>query len=304
MPGVYPHWTTYVAGVVSLLQRRGAHVPGCDLVIASDVPVGGGLSSSAALEVACALALARLANVSLEGRELADLCRAAEHEFAGVPCGIMDQYASVLAQPGCALWLDCRARTWEYVPLPLGEHVVLIVNSGVHHELATSAYARRQAECRAAVERLHTHDPAVESLRDVTPMLLADAAATLPETLLRRARHVVTENARTCAAVAALRGGDLPAFGRRLDESHVSLRDDYAVSCRELDLLVEIVRAVPGALGARLTGGGFGGCIVAIAERASIATIEARLRSAYDATGRGPATLLLSRPGSCAGIDR
>ncbi len=301
-PADYPHWTAYVASVATLLTRSGARVPGCDLLITSDVPVGSGLSSSAALEVACALAFARLAEVDLDGRELADLCRAAEHEFAGVPCGIMDQYISVLAQPGCALWLDCRARTWEHVPLPLGEYVVLIVNSGVHHELATSEYARRQADCRAAVERLRTRCPAATALRDVTPALLADTATALPNALLRRARHVVTENGRTCAAVEALRRGDLPAFGRYLDESHVSLRDDYEVSCRDLDLLVEIVRGVPGVLGARLTGGGFGGCLVAIAARDSVPRIEARVRSAYDGAGYGPATLLLSEPGAGAAL--
>ena len=296
-------WTSYVAGVAALLRRRGARLSGANLLIRSDVPVGGGLSSSAALEVGSALALATLAGAALAPRELADLCRAAEHEFAGVPCGIMDQYVSVLAQADCAFLLDCRARTWEHIPLRLDEHVVLIVNSGVRHRLAAGEYALRQAQCRQAVAYFQQKDPAVHALRDLNLPTVKTHSAALEPKVAARARHVVSENGRTLAAAVALRQGDLAEFGRLMYASHVSLRDDYDVSCRELDLLVELVSSVPGVLGARMTGGGFGGCIVTIAQRESVPRIEAVLHESYDAAGLGPARLVLSRPGAGASIE-
>ena len=290
-------WTSYVAGVAALLRQRGARIGGFDMLVQSDVPIGGGLSSSAALEVATALALSALANVTLPEVELADLCRAAEHQFAGVPCGIMDQYVSVLAQAECALLLDCRTRTWEHIPLVLGEHVLLVVNSGVRHKLAAGEYALRQQQCRQAVEYFHRTNPAVRALRDVASATVQRNAAELDPVIAARVRHVTSENDRTLAAAQALRHGNLAELGRLMSASHVSLRDDYAVSCRELDALVEIVGGVPGVLGARLTGGGFGGCIVALTHRASLGPIEAAVRENYDAQGDGPARLLLSRPG-------
>jgi galactokinase len=290
-------WTSYIAGVSALLRQRGARIDGFDLLVQSDVPVGGGLSSSAALEVATALALSALANLTLPEAELADLCRAAEHEFAGVPCGIMDQYVSVLAQAECALLLDCRTRTWEHIPLALGEHVLLVVNSGVRHELATGEYALRQQQCRQAVEYFQRSNPATRALRDVAPESLQREAPQLDPVIAARARHVISENARTLAAAQALRHGDLAELGQLMSASHGSLRDDYAVSCRQLDALVEIVGRVPGVLGARLTGGGFGGCIVVLAHRTALGSIEAAVRENYDAKGDGPARLLLSRPG-------
>jgi galactokinase len=296
---LFPPWTSYVAGVAALLRRRGTAPPGADVLIQSDVPVGGGLSSSAALEVATGLALTGLAGLSLAAVELADLCRAAEHEFASVPCGIMDQYVSVLAQADRALLLDCRQRTWEHIPLRLGESVVLVVNSGVRHELAASEYARRQEQCRQAVEFFRRLDPTVRALRDVPEELIRQHAPEMEAKGAARARHVVTENARTLAAAEALRRGDLPEFGRLMTASHVSLRDDYEVSCPELDQLVEIVSGVCGVLGARMTGGGFGGCIVAIAPRASVPQIEAAVRAWY----AGPASILLTHPGAGAALN-
>lgn len=290
-------WTSYIAGVAALLRQRGARIGGFDLLIQSDVPIGGGLASSAALEVATALALSALANVTFPEVELADLCRAAEHQFASVPCGIMDQYVSVLARAECALLLDCRTRTWEHIPLTLGEHTLLVVNSGVRHKLAAGEYALRQQQCRQAVEYLQHGNPAIRALRDVAPQTLQQDATEMGALIAARARHVITENGRTLAAARALRHGDLAELGRLMSASHVSLRDDYAVSCRELDALVEIVGGVPGVLGARLTGGGFGGCIVALAHRAVLGPIEAAIRENYDAKGDGPARLLLSRPG-------
>ena len=298
-----PEWARYVAGVAILLQRAGASLRGCDLLVQSDVPVGGGLSSSAALEVAVALALAQITGREFRTTDLADLCRAAEHEFAGVPCGLMDQYVCLLAQAERALLLDCRARTWEHVPLPLRDHVVLIVNSGVRHNLVAGEYAARQVECRRAVAYFHGLNPAVRALRDVNVETVEAHAGRLDSKAAARALHVTTENKRTLAAVAALRKGDLEEFGRLLCASHISLRDGYEVSCRELDLLVALLGAVPGVLGARLTGGGFGGCIVALAQRGSLRDVETIVREKYDGAGYGPARVLYGRPGSGATLE-
>jgi galactokinase len=297
-----PDWTAYVAGVADKLTTADGRRPGYDLLIASDVPVGGGLSSSAALEVATAQAVSHLAGQPLAGRALADLCRAVEHEYACVPCGIMDQYVSVLAQAEHAFLLDCRARTWEHIPLALGEHVMLIINSGVRHKLAAGEYAQRQQQCQEAVACFRRLDARVTALRDVTPDQVAAHAAQLGPIVAARARHVTTENQRTVAAGSALRHGDLPTLGRLMNGSHESLRDDYQVSCRELDLLVEIARSVPGVLGARMTGGGFGGCIVALVPRAAVPIIEAAVRTRYDAAGYGPAHALLSQAGPGAAL--
>ncbi len=298
-----PHWTAYVAGVAALLRARAPRFGGADVLVTSTVPVGSGLSSSAALEVSTAAALAALADVTLAPTELADLARRAEHEYAGVPCGIMDQYISVLGQAGAALLLDCRSRTWEHVPLALPGHTVVIVNSGVRHKLASGEYAARQQQCQAAVAHFRRLRPEVRALRDVTPAEVAAEAARLDATVAARARHVVTENERTQAAAAALRRGNLTEFGRLMCASHASLRDDYQVSCRELDLLVEIIGAVSGVRGVRMTGGGFGGCVVALAETDSVSHIEAALRERYEAAGNGPAALILSRPGAGAAVE-
>jgi len=298
-----PHWTAYVAGVAALLRARAPHFAGADLLITSTVPVGSGLSSSAALEVATAAALAALGDLALPPTALADLARRAEHEYAGVPCGIMDQYISVLGRPGAALLLDCRGRTWEHVPLALPGHTFVIVNSGVRHKLASGEYAARQQQCQTAVAHFRRLRPEVRALRDVTPGEVAAEVARLDATVAARARHVVTENERTLAAAGALRRGDLAEFGRLMRASHVSLRDDYQVSCRELDLLVEIIGAVSGVRGVRMTGGGFGGCVVALAETDCVPRIEAALREQYDAAGNGPAQLILSRPGAGAAVE-
>jgi galactokinase len=296
-PADRPDWTSYIAGVAVLLEQRGVRLGGCDLLVHGDVPVGGGLSSSAALEVATGLALTALTGAMLEPVELADLCRTAEHQFARVPCGIMDQYVSVLAQAECAFLLDCRTRVWEHIPLMLGEHVVLVVDSGVRHKLAAGEYAVRQRQCHEAVDYFRRLNPQVRALRDVDLETVEAHASRMPAEVAARARHVVSENQRTQAAAQALRSGDLTQFGRLMNASHASLRDDYQVSCAELDLLVEIVGKLPGVLGARMTGGGFGGCVVALAGHDGVPQIETALRREYDARGYGPAHLILSRPG-------
>ncbi len=298
-----PEWTAYVAGAATLLRRRGARLGGFELLIGSDVPVGGGLSSSAALTVATAKALVMLSGEAIDSEELADLCRQTEHEFAGVPCGIMDPLVSLVAREGTALLLDCRSRAYEHVPLHLEEHTVAILDSGVRHALAAGEYARRQAECRAAVEYFQRLDTGVRSLRDVTIETVRRHASQMPPLAAARALHVVSENARVHAVAAALRNGDVAGVGDLLAASHRSLRDDYEVSCRELDALVEIARGVPGVAGARMTGGGFGGCVMAIIRREAMPALSEWVDRLYTQRGIGRARVFSSRPGAGASIE-
>lgn len=303
-PGdVLPHWTSYVAGVAALLRRRGLDLAGAELFVRSTVPPGGGLSSSAALEVATALTLIRLAGATLSDAELIDLCRQAEHEFAGVPCGLMDQSVCVGARERTAFLLDCRTRQHEHIPCELGGHTLLVIDSGVRHELAAGEYARRLEQCRQAVARLRESAPAIRSLRDATTELVARESERLGPLLAARARHVVSENERTLAAAAALRAGRLPDLGRLMNASHRSLRDDYEVSCAELDALVGIVTKVDGVLGARLTGGGFGGCVIALARKQSTPAVAQALRERYDPARVQPARLLQTSPGRGASVE-
>ena len=298
-----PHWTAYIAGVAALLRERGAEINGFDMLIMSDVPVGGGLSSSAALEVAVARALARAADHTIDDRELADLCRRAEHDYAGVPCGIMDQYISVFARADTALLLDCRSRQFEHVPLPFNDHAIVVIDSRVRHELADGEYERRQNQCRDAVRFFQTLDPKVRSLRDVTTAAVRSRAPQMASLAAARALHVTTENQRVLDSVDALRKADIAALGPLLAESHRSLRDDYQVSCPQLDELVEICADVPGVVGARMTGGGFGGCVVAIVSRAAIADLTARIEADYTGPDEKKAIVIATRAGRGASIE-
>lgn len=271
------HWSNYPAGVIEGYRRRGFTPPGFDAVISATLPAGGGLSSSAALEVATATAVEALCGRSLPTDEKALLCQAAEHEFARVPCGIMDQFAVCHGRRGHALLLDCRSR--RILPVPLGDALrVLVFDSGVKHALADGEYAKRRAECASVAELL-----GVGSLRDVGPADLDRAAGSMPATALSRARHVVGEIARVPAFVTALERGDLASAGRLMEESHRSLSADYAVSCAELDAIVELSRGVPGVVGCRMTGGGFGGCAVALVDAGRAEAAGAALHEAYRA---------------------
>ncbi|MEO8484037.1 MAG: galactokinase [Acidobacteriota bacterium] len=275
VPRGLPRWTNYLRGVIAGFQRRGMRLSGLQIAIESDVPVGGGLSSSAALEVATATMLQALTGHPLSPAETIALCRQAEHEYAGVPCGVMDQTAVVLAREGHALLLDCRSLDVAHVPFIDPDVCLLIVNTSVRHSLASGEYARRRAECAAAAAQL-----GVTTLRDASAADVADQP---------RARHVVSENARTLAAVEALRMSDWPRLGRLMYESHLSLRDDFEVSCAELDAVVEIARDIgePGGVwGCRMTGGGFGGCAVCLVRSTEAAAISDRIAGHYrSATG-------------------
>ncbi len=282
-----PHFSSYVAGVAEGLMRRGARLGGFELLIDSEIPVGGGLSSSAALTVSTAKALAMLCGEPLGSEELIDLCRAAEHEAAGVPCGLMDPTVVLLARAGHALLLDCRTREIEHVPFDPPGHALLVVDSGVRHELASGAYATRQQQCVAAVAYFRRRSPEVRALRDVTVQMVRSHATEMDPVLAARAHHVVSENQRVMDAVAALRRQDWVAFGALLDASHRSQRDDYETSCPEVDRIVAFLRRQDGVLGARMTGGGFGGCVIALvaAERAQT-VMEAVRQTLRDPAGR------------------
>ena len=281
-------WRDYPAGVVAMLREHGVPLTGADLLVKSDVPAGAGLSSSAALEVSVATALLDLAGSSLPPSVVARLCQRAENEIVGAHCGIMDQYVACHAQAGTALMLDCRAVEHRLIPLP-DDIAIVACNSMVRHSIAAGEYNRRRQECAAAVAALATQHPHVTSLRDVTPALLEESRARLDDVLYRRARHVVTENARVEHLASALAGRHLPALAPLMAESHRSMRDDYEISCPEVDLLVEIAHEIDGVCGARLTGGGFGGCTVNLVQAAAVGGFVEQLSSQYRArTGIRP----------------
>ncbi len=267
--------------VARALAARGVRCGGADLLVHSDLPVGAGLSSSAALHVALAVALLHLAGTSLPPAELAALGQQVEQDLSGVRCGIMDPFASAAGRAGHALLLDCRTRAAEPVALPAAA-AVLVLDTGVRRTLAGSDYNARRAACETALAALARRDPRVRALRDADVPALARVREELDAVTFRRALHVLEELPRPAALAAALRAGDLVAAGHLLDESHASLRDLYEVSCPELDILVDVARARAGVYGARLTGAGFGGCAVALADARRAAheahEIEARYR--------------------------
>lgn len=287
--GDTPSWARYVWATWLQLTQADAAPPvrGFSAAIVGDVPLGGGLSSSAALEVATAMFARALGGATLEPMALARLCQRAEQAGASVRVGIMDQAASCLGKPQHAILLDCRSLEFEYLTAELPELAWVVFDTRVPHSLAASEYNVRRAQCEAAVARLapaleaETPGRRVTTLRDVTLADLTAHGDLLDATLLRRARHVVTEDERTLRAAEALRAGDAAALGHLLDASHRSLRDDFDVSCPELDAAVEIARATPGTLGARMMGGGFGGSTLALVRRDALDPLAARLAAEY-----------------------
>jgi len=275
------HWSDYPVGVAVMLERAGNHLRGAKLHIRGEVPLGSGLSSSAAIEVATACALVANSGIRIDRRDLALLCQKAENEFVGARVGIMDQFVSLFGQAEKALMLDCRSLDFELLPLP--DNVRLIIcNTMVKHELASNAYNERRAQCEAGVKHLAKFVPNVVALRDVTLEQLERFGRDLPEVVYRRCRHVITENARVLSAAQALKQGDLKDFGKLMAESHQSLRDDYEVSSEELDLMVELARTVDGVYGARMTGGGFGGSTVNLVAREHVETFRERVAEGYE----------------------
>ena len=270
-------WTDYVAGVAASLIKAGVPVEGCDIWIESEVPLGAGVSSSAALEVAIARALIGLAGVDADGITLARWAQAAENDFVGMPCGIMDQFASANGIAAHALLLDCRTLQSEALALPSG-YSFLVVNSMLSHAHASGDYRRRREECELAARTLQ-----VKELCDVAADRLQSLPASLPEGPARRVRHVVSEIARVRACVEYLRAGDIAALGRPINASHASLRDDMEVSIAAVDAHVEMAQSAPGVMGARMMGGGFGGCVLALVQNAAADSVREELVARYGA---------------------
>lgn len=274
-------WMKYVHAVCEASQEAGISAGGADLWIGGDLPAGAGLASSAALEVGVALVLQTLAGRSLPPEVTARLCRRAENEFVGAPCGLMDQLCCVAACSERGLLLDCRAERYEHVPLPweagaTSAATLLVIDSGVRHSIAGSGYGDRRSECEEVLRLAQQVRPGVTSLRDLDDADLAWLEDELPSMLLRRVRHVITENARVLAVVSALRAGDLSSIGKHMNASHDSLRDDYDVSCPEMELIIRAAWNAPGVLGARMTGGGFGGCAIALVDASCVAGLVDR----------------------------
>lgn len=293
-------WLDYVEGTAQALRARGRRLSGAELVIWSDVPVGAGLSSSAALEVAVGLALVSLAGSGAADRvELALAGQAAEHEYVGTLCGIMDQYAAALSQRDSALLIDCRSLEARAIPVELGHASLLVCDTRVKHQLADSAYNQRRAECAEGVARLRQVFPNVRSLRDVRLEQLERTP--LPDVLARRCRHVVSENARTLAAAEALSEGRVADMGALMSQSHESLRVDYEVTCAELDEAVTAALSEPGVYGSRMTGGGFGGCTITLLASDAVPRVRQAIERRFAERFGTTPVFFTSRP--CAGAE-
>jgi galactokinase len=277
-----PKWANYSRGVVAEMLAAGIPLPGMDALIVNTLPVGGGLSSSAAIEVGTAQALLALAGLTMDPSRVALLCQKAEHEYAGVPVGIMDQTAVASGKPGHAMLLDCRDLSKQFVPLDSEELRVVIINSMVKHELTGGEYAQRRRQCEEGVRFFQKDNPSIKALRDVTLPMIEAAAGKLGELVWRRCRHVVTENARTTLFATKLEQKRYEEAGELMRQSHASLRDDYEVSIAELDFLSDEASKVKGVYGARMTGGGFGGCVVALAQPRSVEPLMQHVSQAYE----------------------
>jgi galactokinase len=291
-PSARRHWSDYVRGVAVMLERNGHRLRGANILISSELPIGSGLSSSAAIQVGTGYGMLDTAGIDIEKKELAKLCQLAESEFVGMRCGIMDQFISCFGRKGEALMLDCRSLDYRLFRIPDGIRLV-ICNTMVKHELASGEYNLRRADCERGVrhfaERMPQRMPRIASLRDVAPEDLEAHGDSLPDLIYRRCRHVISEIARVRSAAAALEGGDLEKFGRLMGESHLSLRDDYEVSCSELDLMVELSKKAEGVYGSRLTGGGFGGCTINLVRSENVDEFKREVAGAYErATGCAP----------------
>mmetsp|Transcript_86148 Transcript_86148/g.243344 ORF Transcript_86148/g.243344 Transcript_86148/m.243344 type:complete len:307 (-) Transcript_86148:102-1022(-) len=299
-----PFWTNYVKGVVK--QYAGDLPAGkkfvFQAVFASDVPLGAGLSSSAALEVATATLLEMISGVVPPNPATKALrCQKAEHEFCDMPCGIMDQFISAMGQDGHVLKIDCRSQVGSPVPMNANEVVVLIANSKVKHELSGSEYPDRVAQCKAATEVLAESFPEVKELRDATMEMLESVKEGLDEVAYRRAMHVISENTRVEGAEVALKAGQFEELGKLMVASHNSLRDDFEVSTPELDTLVELAVGFEGVMGSRMTGGGFGGCTVTVVKKAQADALAAHIKKGYKEATGVECDIFVTRPGPGAG---
>ncbi len=274
-------WQNYVLGVVHELCQLGATIKGFDAEFCGDVPIGGGMSSSAALECSFAFALNHVFELGLEKSQLIKASQMAEHHFAGVKCGIMDQFASMMGKKDHCLLLDCRTLDFQYFPLELGKYQLLLLDTNVSHSLASSEYNIRRAECEEGVALLSKEVQGITHLRDVSFEQLIAQKEKLPANIYQRCHHVVSENLRVNIATKALLANDLPQLGRLMYQSHRSLQNDYEVSCKELDFLVKLTNDKNYVLGSRMMGGGFGGCTISIIEKSRVAEFVELASKAY-----------------------
>ncbi|MGN0864812.1 MAG: galactokinase [Akkermansia sp.] len=295
-----PFWSNYVRGVITMLERRGIKVPAVDLLIDSNVPRGGGLSSSAAFEVSVCTALSALCGADVSPTDRALIGQATEHEFVNVPCGIMDQFISANGRRDHALMLDCKDLSYKLIPMSDPAVSVLVIDSAVKHSLADGGYAARRKNCEDACAILGVH-----SLREASLEQLEAKKAELGDLCYRRARHVIGENLRVAAFAEAVQKGDWNAAGVAMRGSHASLRDDFEVSCAEVDTLVSLADTIPAAAsvyGARMTGGGFGGCIVALVKSADVQTVAEQMIEGYRNALGIETDYLITRPGEGARV--
>lgn len=275
-------WPNYILGVVNQLQQQGFKLGGFNLLIDGNVPIGAGLSSSAAVECATVFALNELFSLGLGKREMVELAQKAEHTFAGVLCGIMDQFASMFGKKDHVIRLDCLSLAFEYVPFLLPGIKIVLLNTNVKHNLASSEYNTRRQQCEQGVAMIREHFPDVSSLRDVSvPMLDQYVAPTAP-LIYRRCKYVVEENHRLLEACKDLEKGDVNALGRKMFRTHEGLRHEYEVSCKELDFLVDFVSTEPGVAGARMMGGGFGGCTINLVREEAIGSLIEKASRVYE----------------------
>jgi galactokinase len=275
------HWATYLMGVCTLLQQAGYPLDNFDLVLGGDIPTGAGVSSSAALSVAIGMGISEVFSFHIPKKNLALYAQKAEHLYAGVNCGIMDPYSSAFGVQNHALLLDCRSVTHQEIPVHLGEYSLLLVNSKVSHSLANSAYNQRRAACEESVVILQKSFPEIHTLRDLAESDLPKIKQLLPEVLFPKAKHVISECARVQQAAEALQSGNLLKMGKLLQASHESLRDDFEVSCSELDFLELQAKSTAGVLGARMMGGGFGGCLLTLLKTNEISNFKTTLQERY-----------------------
>ena len=274
-------WANYLLGVVKQFVKDGKLVPGFDCVFGGDVPLGAGMSSSAALECGLAFALNSIFNFGYSTIELVKIAQTAEHEYAGVNCGIMDQFAVMHGKKNQVIKLDCESLEYEYFPLDMSNHMLVLVNTGVKHSLASSEYNIRRQECETGVSVLRKYQPGIKSLRDVPLELIQRYKHELPEIVFKRCSYVVEENIRLQSACDSLQENDLKGFGQQMYGSHFGLKDKYEVSCPELDQLVEIAQTFEGVLGARMMGGGFGGCTINLIEKDKVEQFGNIIKSHY-----------------------
>jgi len=290
-------WSDYVRGVALMIQRFAVPLTGADIAIHSDIPSGAGLSSSAALEVSLTSALLSTSGRSLELLEIARLCQRAENEFVGARVGIMDQFASCFGCTGHAILLDCRTLEYQRLPLPAGYEMV-ICNTMVKHAHSGGEYNKRRAQCDEGIQVLKRFFPAIKALRDVSLEQLQSCRADLPNLIYRRCRHVISENERVLRCAKALQAGDLATVASCMAESHLSMKDDYEISCWELDVMVEIAERHDGVIGSRMTGGGFGGCTINLVKTEAVDEFKRKVANEYKLATQIDADIYVSKAGA------